>query len=223
MSADEISVETDCYLMALEPSSTRTGAAAFGIDGTLLSCELWHKAGDYADRVDEMCEWVASLIEAWNPEYVVLETPSLHQHARENRPMVGLAIYGYAVGAVNQLLRSVESITIDRVDPETWTRCVPKRRREADAWVHPVYREWREEHADTTRDVADAVTLGGWWFGLRQRHRLLAETRRTSVRLYEHRCGTCLNRWNTPDEVSTCQKCGVDHRSILLMLPEVSE
>lgn len=158
-------------VLALDPSSTRTGFAVLDrlrlVDaGYLAQPRRLDALARSAGMVDEILGLLRARAGLWRA--VLIEVPS-------GRPRSGLranaggylAIYGLAVGAIWQAVRSWCSLQcapprVCAVTEREWTRGVPKRvRQRRMALLHPQYAAQLAK--DSGGDVADAIGLGAWW------------------------------------------------------------
>jgi len=153
-----------CELIAIDPSSTRTGYALFDRRGVVDAGFLRpDRTKDRADRrVRAMARDLVDLIEEWGPRVGVIEIPSGAPGRGSRRGgKTSLIVYGFAAGA----LYGVMLTALARVHPvlETiWTRGQPKARRVVSvATRYPQYLAAADR--DRGRDVADAIGLGDWW------------------------------------------------------------
>ena len=156
-------------LLAVDPSSTHIGWAKFsagrlesaGVLRPLRSRDSW------LERLGAMLDELGHIVGEWGPNVAVVEVPSGTAAAGTTGRMGGyLAIYGAAVGAVWQDLRTsvpshaVGGGRVETVTERDWTRSVPKERRAR--WLRGEYPQlaW---HQDTGLDMADAIGIGLWW------------------------------------------------------------
>jgi len=209
------------YCVAVDPSSTATGVAMFGFDGTLLMVGVTRGPGsrDYLVRTDRMCEDLCDELRRHQPHHAVIEMPGLHQGWGHEERMHGLARYGYAVGCITRTIQAWGLCGLHRVEPNTWTRSCPKAARAQRAMLEPVYHAWRETHDDTGGDGSDAVTLGGWFLAKCRKEALIAEHTQTRVPRYDHRCPSCRHVWGSDRDTCPCSVCQAPSRSVVL-LPE---
>lgn len=155
-------------LIALDPSSTRTGYAAF-IDGKLAEAGYLkpHRTRDSSEkRIEAMCNALRELFIGMVVDgvHVVVEVPSDRQGTGSRAGATGrLAIYGVAVGELRRTAKcSVFVSQVHSVTEREWTRGRSKARRQAGiAALFPNYR--RIMAKDRGADVADAIGLGLWW------------------------------------------------------------
>lgn len=159
-------------LAAIDPSSTRIGAAVF--DGE--SCERW--AVVKVDGVNEAkvmalrqaaADLIGWLLDGGTPiEVFIVEIPAPQAPCGKIGSR-GQATYGMAVGYVlAQLEFSWPLSTVITVPSDEWTHGVSKARRAKKAAV--LMPSWSIEQ-DRGMDAADAIALGAWW----HRHQLVAE------------------------------------------------
>lgn len=158
-------------LLAIDPSSTRTGVAVFD-DGQLIDAMvLVPKDTDDADiRIDAMVEDLGRILAKLTPELIVIEVPS-------GRPGAGikagakaqLAIYGLAVGELRRVVKAWAAgrtpCQVLSVTERDWTLGRSKKRRaQRMLMLHPGMRELLTEH-DRGHDAADAIGIGEWYLG----------------------------------------------------------
>ena len=159
-----MSKRSEPLVLAIDPSSTRTGYALRSPerlkDAGFLQPDPRAKA---VERIHTMClDLVALLIDA-EPTHAIIEWPSGHVGARHQGKGAGLATYGAAVGAmwwtlVNSLGGDVRIVTED-----VWTQSIPKQERQAViAARYPAYRDMVNQ--DRGGDVSDAIGLADYWF-----------------------------------------------------------
>lgn len=159
-------------LLALDPSSTRTGYAVFDSAGKIAEAGYLNPrfATDKAwDRIASMIEDLAELLRATAPRRIVIEVPSGKVGGGQRRGAgASLCIYGFAVGAIWATCRSATcNPTTDEVDERSWTLRVPKEiRRSRVAAEFPEYRKVMSK--DGGGDVADAIGIGLWWIEQRR-------------------------------------------------------
>ena len=160
-------------LLAVDPSSTRTGWAVLALSGQLRQAGILNpdKARVAAEfRVADMARDLRELLDEWQPVVVVIEHTSgkvgLNRHGGAG---AGLAIYGFAIGALWQtaadwqrsLPAEAQARTMVKLITENeWTRGIPKEKRQAAvAAEFTAY----DPSADPGGDIADAIGLGLWY------------------------------------------------------------
>lgn len=168
-------------LLALDPSSTRTGFAVFRGRELIDAGYFKPAAGAESEqRIDAMVGDLLRLLNKLGPEdfTVVIEVPS-------GKPGTGLkrgagahlAVYGVAVGELRRAAKVWSENTyakafdlvkrqtaIISVTERAWTRGTPKRvRQRRTALLHPRYAAVLAK--DSGGDVADAIGLGEWYLG----------------------------------------------------------
>lgn len=158
-------------LLALDPSSTRTGyAVGTGparddlIDAGLLTPD---RAGDAVERIRSMRADLLDLLNEHQPDAVIIEVPGPHTHRRIGHHAAGLPIYGMAVGVILDVCWSYQAkashrlVRVDTVEPNDWTRGSRKAHRmRCMAADYPGY----DARKDPGGDTADALALMQWWF-----------------------------------------------------------
>jgi len=157
-------------LLALDPSSTRTGYAVFRDPeplGLVESGALIPLKTDRTplDRISTMAVDLKDIINQHTPTEVIVEIPSRHVSARHGGHGAGLATYGFAAGWLSclvSLLTDPRSITwVDN----GWTKKEPAQSRAARMALLFTHYEPAE---DPGFDEADALGLG-LWHGTRTR------------------------------------------------------
>lgn len=160
--------------LSLDPSSTRTGYAAWDVDRMLEAGTLRpdRVRDDVFVRINAMVRDLRGLVDGGDVgrvEVVVMEVPSGRVGRGARAGATGhLAIYGVAVGALWATCGAMglEVVTTTERD---WTRGVPARRRQA--IVSASVRGY-DAGTDSGADVSDAIGIGQWW--IRERRRLVA-------------------------------------------------
>lgn len=161
-------------LLAIDPSSTRTGYALMSNAQTILDAGLLkpEKNSDPAImRIVVMAKDLTDLLyETW-PDQVVIEIPSAHTAGRLKFKSAGagLAIYGLAAGAMFWACNSFTDKT-DTVDAELWTRGIPKKRRQQE--IATIFQNRYDATKDVGGDIADAIGLACWWFSKQRAKRI---------------------------------------------------
>jgi len=169
-------------LLCLDPSTTRTGYAAFTATADIEDAGYFtpRRGDDVLTRIRTQCEDLESWLQARRRGRrlgpVIIESPSGHVAAwlrRKTRgaPPQGLDLYGAAFGAI--WWACIDACCRVMVVPATtWTRGTSKRkRRAAIAMSYPQYRSavqpasGRRAFVDAGGDMADAIGLGLWAFG----------------------------------------------------------
>lgn len=162
-------------LVALDPSSSKTGYAAFDgralIDAGLLVPD--RRAVERPQKRRSMVRDVLDLCSEHDPAEVVIEVPDGKVHWGKQAAAGTLAIYGMAVGAMVQALDTwaIDALDLrgERYKPErtiveatvnTWTGSSPKAVRGVAA--ANLYGDIYDPQTDAGGDVADAIMLGLW-------------------------------------------------------------
>lgn len=162
--------KTGCKtLLAIDPSSTRTGLAVMDYDGNLIEAFAAEpKSTDSADkRIITQCGDVYDLLAATDLDCIVIEgTSGKINKKRHKGSGAGMSVYGMAVGAIwmtcywwvfNDFYSSIDVIIIPEND---WTNGVEKKQRAANmAMVYPQYKP----ENDPGLDIGDAIGLGRWY------------------------------------------------------------
>ena len=165
-------------LLAIDPSSTRTGYAVMddgSVGGTvggppaLIDCGYLtgrRKKDGYMTRIRAMGEDLDALLREHAPGVIVIEVSSGKVGRRHGGGGAGLAVYGTAVGwlaraCFDWIARS--GGVLCPIEENEWTRGEAKRVRAGR--IAAIYPAWAAAlAADTGHDVADAIGLGVWWF-----------------------------------------------------------
>ena len=159
-------------ILAIDPSSTRTGYAMMAEAGPVLQvlgagyvCP-GKPTAPYLQRVEDMAKGVLDLIncaDLGDPDRVIVEVPSGHVHGRiRDRQPQGLSVYGFGAGAIWWQLRRKLGDRVIGIDQNTWTRGTLKKARQASVMAHwPQYQSILAK--DSGADAADAISLGAWW------------------------------------------------------------
>lgn len=170
-----------CELLALDPSSTRTGYALMnrsirpGICHEILEAGYLqpNRSKDPAiERIRVMGDDLATLVKQETPRTIVIEITSGKVAGRLHGRASGLAVYGMAVGVMFWIARLTEpAIEVVPVAENEWTGQRPKKKRQADiGWQFPEYSD--QMALDGGADIADAIGLGLWWFGKQRTARI---------------------------------------------------
>ena len=162
-------------ILAIDPSSTKTGFALFDDNETLIDAGTLrpNKTTDAAEhRIAAMCSDLEVLLKVNTPDIVVIEwTSGKVGRNRHKGSGAGLAVYGIAVGAIwrtaaawaaRQATRQV--ITIYENE---WTAGVPKRQR-GELVKRMVPR--LDLSKDSGGDISDAIGLGCWYIRRRKQN-----------------------------------------------------
>jgi len=154
-------------LLALDPSSTRTGYALVTgpTPADILEAGYFTPKPQSAppyERIAQMAQDLRELLDEVGPDRVLIEMPSGKIHAGNRRSGgAGQSIYGAAAGALWQCARDHAGCPVETIDPNTWTRGRPKKQRVAElARLCPAYAA--QARSDGGGDVGDAILLG-WW------------------------------------------------------------
>lgn len=157
------------YLVSIDPSSTCTGCAVFCLNtGELVEAsKIKPKASDDAiSRVLSTTDDITELLSKYRPTEIVIEYVSQHVNINRHKGKgAGLAVYGFAVGAIWETTMEwwyqFTDISQPRlITPEQWTKGKKKKDRiDIIAALYPMY----NRKNDKGGDVADAIGLGEWW------------------------------------------------------------
>ena len=164
-----------CKLLALDPSSTRTGYALLDMaDGAIIDAGLLLPTKQKAEaiyRVGDMLDELDVLMGSNSLEVAVIEMPLGKQYSRQRGKRSGLAVWAGAAWAMWALIRTEDPNLPLLPVGIAWTRSTTKRMRQAEV----ISRASSYDPArDPGMDVSDAVSLG-WWY-LAQRRAVNAAT-----------------------------------------------
>jgi hypothetical protein len=157
-------------VFTLDPSLTAVGWCAADIEDR--NVEVRHvgkivppKQGTLIERTHALTEGVRTVIYDRVIEgaeitlEVVIEIPSGRVSMRHAGGGMGLARYGFAVGALYQALETLWGDQVHAVD-ENWTGSRSKETRQKIAFQHyPAMKRIK----DPGYDISDAVSLAVWW------------------------------------------------------------
>lgn len=151
-------------LLALDPSSKRTGYAVLNERGAILDAGYLtpdHATDSPIRRIERMAI-EAQAIGSEGVDAVVIEITSGHVGKRHKGHGAGLAVYGMAVGAIWGAFRFGRTVRLYEVAENVWTKGRPKAtRRNELALRYPKYAQVMAK--DGGGDVADAIGLGQWF------------------------------------------------------------
>lgn len=152
-------------LLALDPSSTRTGWAVLDggevVEAGALSVPS-KKGEPAAERCIRMMRAVQGLLLEWvGVDSCVIEIPSGKvNHARNQGGGSGLSVYGFAVGMIYAAVVEADGVSSAAYTAEQWTRGITKeKRKRIAARYYPAYLGMK----DAGGDIADAISLGVWF------------------------------------------------------------
>jgi len=157
-------------ILALDPSSTRTGIAVMGFDNELIDqFALVPKPDDTSDvRILIQCRDLRQALDqgVFKPEVIVIEGTSGKINKKRNKGQgAGMAIYGIAVGAIWMTCNwwaadNKSDCPVEIVLENDWTRGVTKKQRAINmSLIYPQYKPY----LDPGLDIGDAIGLGLWW------------------------------------------------------------
>lgn len=150
------------FVLAIDPSSTRTGYAMMDNRAKLIEVGLLlpnNPRGDPWMRTLDMVDEFRKLLEAHRPEHVVIEVPT-HTHRRQFGKPGNLIVYSMAVGAFCMAAYLHPYGNTHRVPANVWTEGKAKARRQAVIFL--LYSAYQPKR-DPGLDMADAIGLGRWW------------------------------------------------------------
>jgi hypothetical protein len=161
--------------LTLDPSSTRTGYAAWNDDWSLREAGYFGptRMKDIAlDRIDAMIRDLEHFVVEKRPRLIVIEIPSGKVGSGQRRGAgASLTIYGFAAGAVYAWCRTLSGVDVRTATERAWTNRVPKAKRaKLIAMEFPQYAKAME--LDGGGDVADAIGLGLWFRGAEKRREM---------------------------------------------------
>lgn len=159
-------------LLAIDPSSTKTGYAVMVDRVTLLDAGFL-KPGKTRNpaimRIKEMIEQLVEVLDEWQPGKVLIESPSAHVNiGRHHGAGAGLAVYGFAAGAI--WAACCARVDTKAIDAQLWTCGVPKLKRQKNICM--AFPQQYNPEKDRGGDIADAIGLACWWFGRQKAKRL---------------------------------------------------
>lgn len=161
-------------LLAIDPSSTKTGYAVMADRMTLIDAGFLkpNKTKDPAImRIIAMTEDLTKLLKEYRPEMILVERPhtyAAHKFKDAGIKPIGIATYGMAAGAMFWACYSFTSET-QAISAEDWTRGVPKlKRQRLICMAFPQY----DPEKDRGCDIADAIGLALWWFSQQKANRI---------------------------------------------------
>lgn len=166
-------------LLALDPSSTRTGYAVLRGDRTIIEAGVIRPkrvVKALADRVRSVLVEVSTLLNEHRPTACVVELPGTVMYRRQLMAVAGstnrvagvskrLVMYAAAAGAVYGAMVAVSNLLpwtmiVAGVEATTWTR--GKAKADRAMWLKLEYPKY-DPATDPGGDVADAIELGLWW------------------------------------------------------------
>lgn len=162
-------------ILALDPSSTRTGYAVLNEQEKLLEAGILKPRKEKdppRERIEAITGDLWRLLEETNPQAIILEwTSGKVGRRRHHGGGAGLAIYGVAIGAIWQMAEFWSRIDrghplVELVPENEWTGGRPKGERAAA--IGRLYPQYQADR-DPGGDIADAIGLGRWWI---REHRL---------------------------------------------------
>ncbi len=163
-------------VLALDPSITAVGWCSADVEGHDI--EVLHvgrvvspKDGTTADRtrvlVDGIRKVAVNVLEnqenlvTSRPYEIVIEIPSGRVALRHTGGGYGLAKYGFAVGAIHQMLEMCWGVeALHAVEESIWTGSRSKQARKA---IAVKYHEALKRLKDPGMDMSDAAALAVWW------------------------------------------------------------
>lgn len=171
---------SEMRLLAIDPSSRNIGWCCIVVKGLsrkpLAGPKIIVEAAniiiergtDVLNRVVRIVDRVSEVIETVSPSNIVIEVPSgkvgLRAHGGGGS---GLAVYGFATGAIWQVCRT--RIEKTQAVTEAWTGGHSKeRRRKVALKVYPGLANMK----DPGYDISDATALGVWYM---EQQRMMAE------------------------------------------------
>lgn len=161
-------------ILAIDPSSTKTGFALFDEDENLIDAGILkpNKTTDCAAyRIEAMCKDFRALLDQYEPAFIVIEwTSGKVGRKRHKGGGAGLAIYGIAIGALWRVAEQWCSDNIGdvvRILENEWTAGKSKKERfEIISTLYPKI----DLSKDTGGDIADAIGLGMWFIHRRRQN-----------------------------------------------------
>lgn len=157
-------------ILALDPSSNCIGYAVMENCDSFLETGLvipQKKTAEAVDRIQDMQSTLCGIINRAKPGRIIIEHTSGKTAGRLKKNVQGLAIYGFAIGAIWQLCKLLRP-TILILENE-WTKGVPKPVRiQAIKYIYPDY----DPTPDPGGDAADALGLGRYYLIKQERSKL---------------------------------------------------
>jgi hypothetical protein len=151
-------------LLALDPSSTRTGYALMsGVeDRQLIEAGIFRPTSskDARTRIRQMAKDLSDILAQTAPDEIVIEVPGSRVARGRMGAGAGLTIYGTAVGYMLAVLDQLAPGRVIEVDAWEWTKGQQKAKRATR--VGAMYRTY-DAAKDAGGDCADAIGLGRWW------------------------------------------------------------
>lgn len=165
-------------VMALDPSSTRTGYCFMRIDESIIEAGVLtpdKRNAPPAYRIETMCRDLAGLLERIEPDVIVIEwTGGKVGRRRHKGGGAGLAVYGIAVGALwRTVVVKSPTKTVELIEANEWTRGVPKEKRIT--FIRRLFKEY-DPSKDPGGDVADAIGLVAYYINKRKLRLLAVNT-----------------------------------------------
>lgn len=155
-------------ILALDPSSTRTGYAVMKSPTEIVEAGYLRPLRSKDAALTRILTIRSSLVELLHehlPNKICIEIPSgkVGGGQRRGASASAMAIYGMAVGMVFATCLGLR-LRVKAVNEREWTRRMPKvRRNQLIAAQFPAYRE--QLNKDSGGDVGDAIGLALWAYG----------------------------------------------------------
>lgn len=157
-------------ILALDPSSTRTGYAVTDDAGRVVDAGILkpNRADDPPnDRIAAMAAELPSLVREYGVREVVIEDTSGKVGGRHRGGGAGLAVYGKAVGWFIAVARTLlPPGRVHCVLENTWTR--GRRKPDRASAVALAAGSPRQLAGDRGHDAADAIGLAQWFVQARR-------------------------------------------------------
>jgi Holliday junction resolvasome RuvABC endonuclease subunit len=151
--------ESNCEFIAIDPSSSRSGWAAFGLDRKPLEIGLLKpkpRAG-WLERVQQQENQLVEVLYRLQPAYAVIEIPQGKVHNRHRGGGAGLSVYGFAAG---YLTAAVGKYCPQILVKDSWIGRESKDRRKHRLCLEfPEFSRFLIDH-DSGGDMSDALGLG---------------------------------------------------------------
>lgn len=167
-------------IMSIDPGTVRAGYAVFEFErpgswrledaAVVRAPETWA----LWDRVPHIGLQLRAVAEVWRTDRILIEDPGGRSHCYDHG---GASLIGMGVG-VGAIVMALYEYDPDGIPVGTWTRRRPKERRVRELRI-AVPEAARFLDKDTpTHEIADAIGLGLWWMGQKERVTEFAEKQR---------------------------------------------
>ena len=162
MSAATVTKKDEYRILAFDQASITSGWSIF--DGEkLIKYGKWTSNGrDSTERISQTKYWVASMVENWNPDQIILEDIQLQKFGDQGEAVVTYKKLAHLQGVlINYFYEKRISVSI--VPPATWRsfsqikgRSRSDQKKNAQLKIKNLY------DISVTQDEADAILIGRW-------------------------------------------------------------